>query len=178
MQKKYKSVSLKWTTTLLLFLLVAGCSTTHKVGVKPNEHLEVGWTPRTIFQAPSYAVWFDTGYLAYKPQEEYTSRLQHMKDSVAIIVVYGTWCSDSRREMPRFWKVIDSAQFPADHVTMIAVDRTMQLPPGIKDQYTITNVPTFIVYFRGMEIGRIIESPKTTLEQDMTDWLSPFFPQP
>ncbi len=164
-------------TTLCLLILIAGCSTTPKVGVKPNEHMEIGWTPRTVFQSPSYAAWFDTGYSAYTPQEEYLSRLQQTKDSVDIVVVYGTWCSDSRREMPRFWKIIDSARFPADRIVMIAVDRTMQMPPGIKAEYGITNVPTFIIRFRGMEIGRITESPKTTLEQDMVDWLSPFFPQ-
>jgi thiol-disulfide isomerase/thioredoxin len=94
-------------------------------------------------------------------------------DSVKILVVYGTWCGDSKREMPRFLKIIDAIGFPQDHITLIAVDRTMELPPGIKKEYGITNVPTFIVSYRGMEMGRIIESPKTTLEGDLTDLLVP-----
>jgi thiol-disulfide isomerase/thioredoxin len=153
-----------------------GCSSSPKVAVRPNEHMEIGWTPRTIFQAPSYAAWFDTGYEHYQPQEEYVARLRRMKDSVDILIVYGTWCSDSRRELPRFWKVVDSAQFPADHITMIAVDRTMQLPAGVKQEHNITNVPTFMIKFRGTEIGRIIESPKSSMEEDLVGWLSPFFP--
>ena len=161
---------------VIVICMLQGCSPSHKVAVRPNEHMEIGWTPRSIFQAPSFAAWFDTGYGHYQPQEEYVARLRHMKDSVDVVVVYGTWCSDSRREIPRFWKVVDSTQFPAEHVTMIAVDRTMQLPPGIQNQYRITNVPTFIINYRGMEIGRITESPRTTIEQDIVDWLGPFFP--
>ncbi len=159
-----------------IFVLLIGCSSAPKIAVRPNEHMEIGWTPRSVFQSPSYAKWFDTGYVNYKPQEEYLSQLRKMKGNVSILVVYGTWCSDSRREVPRFWKVIDSCQFPPDSITMIAVDRTMLMPEGIKARYNITNVPTFIISFRGMETGRIIESPKKSLEEDLVDWLEPFFP--
>jgi len=157
--------------------LLVSCASTKKVSVKPNEHMEVGWTPRTVFQSPSYAAWFDTCYTAYQPQTEYIDRLKDFKENIDLIVVYGTWCSDSKREMPRFFKIMDAIEFPSDHITLIAVDRTMQVPPGISKEYNITNVPTFILKYRGIEIGRIIESPKTTLEEDLVDILSPLFPQ-
>jgi thiol-disulfide isomerase/thioredoxin len=163
---------------LLTTLLIIGCSSTKKVAIRPNEHIEIGWTPRTIFEAPSYAAWFDSGYANYEPDPEIIDRLEKIPmDSVRITVVYGTWCSDSKREVPHFFKIIDAIKFPESHLTLIAVDRTMDLPPGIKQQYNITNVPTFIVVYRGMEMGRIIESPKTTLEQDLTDLLTPVMPQ-
>ncbi len=154
---------------------VWGCSS-GKLPIRPNEHMEIGWTPRTIFQSPSYAAWFDTGYAHYVPNEEYLGRLRGMKDSVRITVVYGTWCSDSRRELPHFFHIMDTIGFPADRIELIAVDRAMGIPPGIKKEYAITNVPTFILWFRGMEVGRIVEIPKTTLEEDLAEWLEPFFP--
>jgi len=160
----------------LLSVVLTGCSSTTKVAVKPNEHMEVGWTPRSVFQSPSYAAWFDTGYGKYQPQQECLDRLLRMHDSVAIEVVYGTWCSDSKREIPRFMKIVDQTAFPQDRITLIAVDRTMQVPAGIAKKYGITNVPTFMVQYRGVEIGRIIESPKKTLEEDLVDLLSPLFP--
>lgn len=163
-------------SAMFLVALFIGCSAPHKVAVRPNEHMEIGWTPRTIFQSPSYAAWFDTGYAHYKAQEDYLTRLRKMSDSVEIIVVYGTWCSDSRRELPHFWKIVDSSHYPSDHISMIAVDRTMQLPAGIQEEYGITSVPTFIIHYRRLEIGRITESAKTSLEQDLVDWLSPLFP--
>lgn len=158
-----------------LLIGVIGCSSTAKVAVKPNEHMEIGWTPRSVFQSPTYAVWFDTGYEHYQPERETLDRLRKMEDSVAITVVYGTWCSDSKREIPRFLKILDSISFPPDRLTLIAVDRTMQLPAGIKEQYQITNVPTIMIIYRGVEVCRIIESPKTSLEGDMNEGLSPLF---
>jgi thiol-disulfide isomerase/thioredoxin len=154
---------------------MTGCSSAKKVAVKPNEHMEIGWTPRTVFQSPSYAAWFDTGYQNYRPQGETLSLLRKMEDSVAFVAVYGTWCGDSKREMPRFLKILDSISFPADRVTLIAVDRTMQMPSGIKEQYHLTNVPTIMAIYRGVEVYRIIESPKKSLEEDLKDGLSPFF---
>ncbi len=159
----------------LLSALAAGCSSTTKVqSVRANEHIEIGWTPRTVFQSPAYA-WFDAGYSVYQPQKEYVDRLTRMKDSIDIVVVYGTWCSDSQRELPRFFKIADMVGLPADRVKLIAVDRTKQLPAGVSQEYGITLVPTFIVKYRGVEIGRIIESAKTTLEQDLTELLAPLF---
>jgi thiol-disulfide isomerase/thioredoxin len=162
--------------SLLLLFILAGCSSTKKVAVKPNEHMEVGWTPRTVFQSPSYAVWFDTTYANYEMNTEYTDRLRWMKENVEIHVVYAVWCSDSKREMPRFLKIMDGIRFPSERITLIAVDRTMLIPPNVKKEYGITNVPTFVVKYKGMEVGRIIESPKTSLEQDLFELLSPFFP--
>lgn len=161
---------------IILSQIFCGCSTPKKVAVKVNEHIEVGWTPRSIFQSPSYASWFDTGYTNYEPEFEYIENLKVMQENVEIIVVYATWCSDSKREMPRFFKIMDEIKFPPDCITLIAVDRTMKIPEGIKDEYGITNVPTFIIKFKGMEIGRIIENPKDTIEHDLYEYLSPFFP--
>jgi thiol-disulfide isomerase/thioredoxin len=162
---------------LLLAGLLAGCSAVKKVAVKPNEHMEVGWTPRSIFQSPVYAVWFDSSYAAYEPDASLLNHLRTMRDSVELVVVFGTWCSDSRRELPRFWKIEDSVHLPAGKITMIAVDRTMDIPQGIRKEYNITNVPTFIVLYRGLEMGRIVESPRVSLEQDIVNMLAPVFGQ-
>jgi hypothetical protein len=159
---------------LLVILILSGCSSPKKLAVKPNEHMEVGWTPRSVFQSPSYAAWFDTSYAKYQPDEQSITQLKSMNmDSIRLTVIYGMWCSDSRREMPRFFKVLDGINYPAAHLTLIAVDRTMQIPPGVKEQYVITNVPTFIITYRGMEIHRIIEQPATSLEADLVNWLMP-----
>lgn len=162
---------------LISAALLSACSSgRHVIAVRPQEHMEVGWTPRSIFQSPPYAAWFDTAYVAYRPGEEETARLSRMRDSVDLVVIYGTWCSDSRREMPRFFKLMDEIKFPDDRITLIAVDRSQQIPEGVARQYGVTNVPTFIVRYRGVEIGRVIESPKSSLEKDFVDILSPLFP--
>jgi len=79
----------------------------------------------------------------------------------------GTWCSDSRREVPNFYKILDKLNYPDNKITLINVDRKKN---GIEidvSKLNIELVPTFIVYRNNTEIGRIIETPNESLERDL-----------
>ena len=87
--------------------------------------------------------------------------------SKVIKIVLGTWCIDSRREVPRFVKILDFIEFPSDKILFINVDEEKK---GLSDEVQgleINFVPTFIVYENGKEIGRIIETPFMSLEEDL-----------
>ena len=84
----------------------------------------------------------------------------------------GTWCPDSRREVPRFMRILDAWQFPVVKVTFIGVDNAKLSPVGEYDKLDIQRVPTFIIYKNNIEAGRIIENPTTSLEQDMVNILT------
>ena len=84
----------------------------------------------------------------------------------------GTWCPDSRREVPRFMRVMDAWHFPVEKLIFIGVDDAKQSPVGEYNSLDIQRVPTFILYKNNIEAGRIIENPKTSLEQDMVDILA------
>jgi len=79
----------------------------------------------------------------------------------------GTWCSDSRREVPRFYKILDSLNFPSAKVKLIMVDRKKEAAEVNIASLNIELVPTMIIYNDGLEIGRIVETPKETLEKDL-----------
>ena len=83
----------------------------------------------------------------------------------------GTWCPDSRREVPRFMKILDAWNFSPGMLTFIGVDNGKLSPIGEYDQLEIQRVPTFIIYKNNIEAGRIIENPVTSLEQDMVNIL-------
>jgi thiol-disulfide isomerase/thioredoxin len=93
------------------------------------------------------------------------------KDNLTIKVVMGTWCPDSRREVPRFMKIMDTWQFPSEKITFIGVDNGKLSPIGEFDKLDIQRVPTFIFYKNNIEAGRIIENPVASLEQDMVNIL-------
>src|SRR5450759_2157508 len=86
--------------------------------------------------------------------------------------VMGTWCPDSRREVPRFMRVLNAWQFPEATVTFIGVDDAKLSPVGEYMKLDILRVPTFIIYKNNIEAGRIIENPATSLEQDMVNILT------
>ena len=88
-----------------------------------------------------------------------------------ILAFMGTWCGDSKREVPHFYKILDAIDYPMDNLTMIAVDNTRdnykKSPTGEEKGHDIIKVPTFILLKDGKEVNRIVESPKVTLEKDL-----------
>ncbi len=119
-----------------------------------------------------HSVWFYKGYDEYHPATEAINSLNGInREGLTIKIVMGTWCPDSRREVPRFMKVIDTWKFPADLVTFIGVDNGKDSPIGGYGELDIQRVPTFIIYKNNIEKGRIIENPVTSLEQDIVNIL-------
>ena len=110
---------------------------------------------------------FKASYDAYLPDSEAVSFLHTFSKPVQILIILGTWCPDSQHEVGRFFKAFDAARNDSISVKMIAVNRSKGAKGGIREKYTIERVPTFIVYYGGKEIGRIIEHPKTTVEGDL-----------
>jgi thiol-disulfide isomerase/thioredoxin len=120
-----------------------------------------------------YSVWFLKGFDEYQPNGAAMDKLSAIsKDDLSIKIVMGTWCPDSRREVPRFMRILDGWKFPAGKVTFIGVDNAKLSPVGEYEMLDIQRVPTFIVYKNNIEAGRIIENPVTSLEQDMVNILT------
>ena len=81
---------------------------------------------------------------------------------------FGTWCTDTHRELPRLIKILEVAKYPENKIKLIAVNRKKETPDGEDVLYNIKRVPTIIVKKYGREVGRIIEMPETGfLEQDL-----------
>jgi thiol-disulfide isomerase/thioredoxin len=93
-------------------------------------------------------------------------------DDLTITIVLGTWCSDSRREVPRFMKIIDLWGFPREKIRFIGVDINKIAPLEEYSGLDIERVPTFIFFEKKIEKGRIIEVPVTSLEQDTENILA------
>ena len=112
-------------------------------------------------------------YQSYAPQQKIIQQLKTLQPELKVIIFLGTWCPDSKREVPRFFKILDQADLTSRFdIEMWAVDRKKQLPNDLAQQYGIEYVPTFIFLKNGKEIGRIIESPESLyLEQDILNIL-------
>ncbi len=106
-------------------------------------------------------------YQNYIPNFDSISSTIFPTQEFDIIIVLGTWCSDSRREVPRFLKLADSLQIPPQNITIIGVDRTKTARVENLVQLNIQLVPTFIILRNGNEIGRIVETPVVSLEHDL-----------
>ncbi|MBU2650733.1 MAG: thioredoxin family protein [Bacteroidetes bacterium] len=156
---------------LFLPLLFSGMAYTqeiNKIIMDPriDREVVVGYCNRDGLQWGEFLESYVEEYDIYTPEIKYLKKIRKKLDDTKIVIVLGTWCSDSKTQVPRFLKVLDQIDFNESNLTMIGVDRSKTAGDlNIRD-LSIERVPTFIFYHDGFEIGRIIETPETTLERD------------
>lgn len=85
-----------------------------------------------------------------------------------VTVFFGTWCSDSRRELARLWRAFDEigGEVPFE-IHWIGVDRAKKEPADLVAGADLLYVPTFVVVRDGREVGRIVETSPHGIENDL-----------
>lgn len=156
----------------LLALIAYGCtgSSTGR-DTSSSEKMELGWIQRSDFMRPTYPK-FTENYDTVHISNNFIDMIKVLHGGVDIVVVMGTWCGDSKREVPRFLKIVDLASIPLQQVKFYGVDRTKKSSDGITKRYNIERVPTFIFFKNDKEVGRIVESPRNSLEEDILSILA------
>ncbi|WP_299443379.1 thioredoxin family protein [uncultured Aquimarina sp.] len=168
--------------TLLLFIFLSIGATTFAQSFNQeitNTKGTPNLTGKINFQklnTTPYQTWFSKNYDAYTPNKEVTANIKTNLQTYTIKAFLGTWCGDSKREVPKFYKVLNASNFPLNRLTTIAVEADRehykQSVGGEHEGLNIHKVPTFIFYKDGKEVNRIVESPKKTIEEDISDILS------
>jgi len=95
---------------------------------KTKNEILIGLCNKQGFLETSFTNWFKIEYDAYHPDVEIIKQLKPYADKYKITVIMGTWCSDSRREIPRFFKVMDYAGYSPNSLKIICVDTQKKAP--------------------------------------------------
>jgi len=158
----------------LLFIATAFSQEMNKVIRDPNMGSNVLAGPCNLsgLQNGIFAPWFNYQYKSYAPDSKVVNDIKNHLDKTHITIVFGSWCGDSKMQVGRFYKILNDAGYDLNNVKAIAVDRVLKVPGTDISNLDIKRVPTFIVSYKGKEIGRIVESPKTTLEKDLKNILA------
>jgi len=119
-----------------------------------------------------FAEWSREEYNGYSPNAAILEELRTVDtEGTRFTVFLGTWCGDSRREVPRLLKLFDSMGLPEGSVELVGLDRTdealKQSPDREERGKEIYRVPTLIVERNGEEISRLVEHPVVSLERDL-----------
>jgi thiol-disulfide isomerase/thioredoxin len=130
---------------------------------------------RSGLKGEVFGAYFSYEYSDYEPGKKLLKKLsKHTKD-LKIKIVLGTWCGDSKRESPKFIKILEAADFPMEQLEIIALDyrkgHYKTSPTEEEKGLNIIKVPTIIFFKDGKEVNRIVESPLETLEEDMAQIL-------
>ncbi len=132
----------------------------------------IGIKTKEDFKQQPYAEWFESNYNSYVLDKNLVKKIKGHLNGVTIKAFMGTWCEDSQLETPRFYKLLDSLEFDQNKLIMIAVNRAKQTPDNLEEGLNISYVPTFIFYKKNKEIGRFVEYPRETLENDILNIVS------
>jgi thiol-disulfide isomerase/thioredoxin len=128
-------------------------------------------TKDSLLQEP-YSKWYSPNYTDYKPHTETISSLQKQDwKGITIKVFFGSWCGDSKREVPRFMQVLHQTPIAETNVQIIGLGGSDSLykksPTNEEKDMGIFRVPVFVIYKNGKEINRINEYPSISLEKDL-----------
>jgi hypothetical protein len=132
-----------------------------------GKEILVGYCDRSGLMLGTFGELYNQYYPIYKPDRTVIRQLKGTREGLDIVIVLGTWCSDSHEQVPKFLKVLDKMRFDEERLKMICVDREKLGGEVDVLPYNVVFVPTFIFLKNGKEIGRIVETPIRTLEVDM-----------
>jgi len=156
----------------LLFTSLSFSQTLNKqITYNDNKVMLVGEIDKNGLKKAPYSVWFNKNYSDYLVNTKIAKAIKDSLKNYTIKAFLGTWCGDSKKEVPRFYSVLETANYPMEQLEVFALDRSdeayKQGPNGEEKGMDIHRVPTFIFYKDGKEVNRIVEHPKETFERDI-----------
>jgi len=159
-----------WFTVIALFLsLSIQSQEINKKIIDKNmdEEILIGYCDREGLQSCEFGSSFNHEYGEYNPLKEIIRKIKKTKKDYQIVMILATWCHDSQEQVPRFYRILDEAGIAGCLLHLICVDGEKTGGDLSIEEYNIERVPTFIFYRNGEEIGRIIETPEISLEEDV-----------
>ncbi|MCI2228806.1 thioredoxin family protein [Polaribacter sp. MSW13] len=148
--------------------VLTSCNAQQKVTATKNKSGDlVGIANKESFSDDAYKGWFNRNYESYKTDQATINSLKKALKGYKIKGFMGTWCGDSKRETPRFFKVLEEAGFDLKNVELVTVNRSKKTPDNLQEGLDIKRVPTFIFYKKGKEVGRYVEYARESIEKDI-----------
>ncbi len=159
--------------SILIFNFSNAQSINKEISIKGEQPFLIGKIDKKGLTTTNYNSWFSKQYDSYTSNKDVIKKFSKVLKEYEILVFMGTWCGDSKREVPRFIKILEDSNYPMKKLTTIGVSRKANMykqSSGHEERgLNIHRVPIFIFYKNGVEVNRIVESPVVSLEQDILD---------
>ena len=123
----------------------------------------LGRCTKKRLEQPPFNVWFTKNYNDYSVDSATAGEMKLKLQQKHFMIFMGTWCGDSRREVPRMFKILDYCGVKSSRIELIMLndfDSVYKQSPNHEERgMNIHRVPDLIVFDNKKEIGRIVESP-------------------
>lgn len=110
--------------------------------------------------------WFSMSSNNYNPDPEIISLLKKSLPACQITIFMGTWCEDTHNLLPKLYKTMLLSHCFTNY-KMYGVDREKHSKQNEQDAFKVINVPTIIISKNGEELGRIVETTKSSIESEL-----------
>ncbi len=170
---------------ILLAAITISCgNTVNKASADPNpinkeddgdilQDMLLGEFQKEDLKKKPFATWFEPRYEKFSPEDSAMETIENNIKDYEIKVLMGTWCADSKREVPKLLKILDKSDFNYENLNMVAVDYNKTTPSKIEDELAVHRVPTIIFYKNGEEVNRFVEySQGESIEEDIAKIVS------
>jgi thiol-disulfide isomerase/thioredoxin len=165
-----KTISL-FILAITTTLFISGQELNQEITLENGKKFLIGEITKEGLTQTTYNGWYQPNYDRYTVNQPVIEQFKDTLKHYQILVFLGTWCGDSKREVPRLMKILDAAEHPSKNLKIVALDSRKdhykKSPDGEEWGLQILRVPTFIFYRNGREQNRIIETPNRSLEEDM-----------
>ncbi len=160
--------------SFLTLVIISSCALSNKARASDaadhhsnsHEHL-VGAIEKSLLLEPPHRSWYEKNYSSYSPDKSTIAALEKSLNGVRVKAFMGTWCHDSKREVPRLYKILESAGFDLSNLNLVSLNLDKKTSSGLEEGLNIQRTPTLIFFKDDVEIGRIVETPRGSLENDI-----------
>jgi thioredoxin 1 len=151
----------------LLVVLSAGCGSTEQnlAGSEPLAGLISA--SQLIMEYPQ----FRSAYEQYQPSSAEIIAVKSLSGK-SLVVLFGTWCHDSEREVPKLLKLLDLSGVELQNLSLHGVNYNKQEPNNLHRQFDLKYSPTIILLQGEEELGRIVEKPVVSLAEDLVSFVT------
>jgi hypothetical protein len=169
------------TVIVTLFFLFIAC--THKIANnqslpvnveatdKKGNLILLGKTTRERLAQAPFDTWYTKNFNSYIVDSTTASQVKPLLRNKRFLLFMGTWCGDSRREVPRIYKILDYCRVKPTQIQLVNLNNSdtayKQSPQHEEQGLNIRRVPTLLIFEGQSEVGRVVESPVTSLEKDL-----------
>jgi len=106
---------------------------------------------------------------SYTPKLLIIEKLKSVNQEFQVEIFMGCWCPDCKKHVSAYFKIMELTDNPFISTSYIGIPREREARKELIQGKNIVRIPTFIIYFQNQEIGRIIETPTKSVEEDLID---------
>jgi thiol-disulfide isomerase/thioredoxin len=168
------SIMKKIATLAFMALMGVALAQTSYFDKNKQRHLVGKFDAIALKEDTTYNKWYNKNFEAYKMDMASMPKIKSLvNNKIKIQIFLGTWCGDSKREVPRMIKILEHIGFTNyEIIGTYDTDTLYKVSPQHEEKgLNIFRVPTFIVYKDGIELNRIVEFPKESFEKDLVNIL-------